>query len=73
MRKNLAVLGFWLAPLLREKALVEEALAFLLPRLGRGLKPVVGKVFPFLEAEAAFRTSWTGGTRARWWCAYSPR
>ncbi len=56
MRKNLAVLGFWLAPLLREKALVEEALAFLLPRLGRGLKPVVGKVFPFLEAEAAFRT-----------------
>lgn len=55
MRKNLAVLGFWLAPLLRERTLLEEALAFLLPRLGRELRPVVGRVFPFLEAEAAFQ------------------
>ncbi|MGC8967112.1 MAG: NADPH:quinone oxidoreductase family protein [Thermus sp.] len=55
MRKNLAVLGFWLAPLLRERALLEEALAFLLPRLGRELRPVVGKVVPFLEAETAFQ------------------
>jgi galactokinase len=36
-------------------ALVEEALGFLLPRLGRELRPVVGPVFPFAEAEAAFR------------------
>lgn len=55
MRKNLAVLGFWLAPLLRERPLVEEALAFLLPRLGKELRPVVGAVFPFLEAERAFQ------------------
>ena len=55
MRRNLAVLGFWLTPLLREGALVEEALGFLLPRLGRELRPVVGPVFPFAEAEAAFR------------------
>jgi len=55
MRRNLTVMGFWLAPLLREKALVQEALRFLLPRLGRELKPVVGRVFPFLEAEAAFQ------------------
>ena len=55
MRRNLTVMGFWLAPLLREKALVQEALRFLLPRLGRELKPVVGRVFPFPEAEAAFQ------------------
>ncbi|GAA5335739.1 MULTISPECIES: zinc-binding dehydrogenase [Thermus] len=55
MRKNLAVLGFWLAPLMGERALVEEALGFLLPRLGKELKPVVGRVFPFAEAEAAFQ------------------
>lgn len=55
MRRNLTVMGFWLAPILREKALVQEALRFLLPRLGRELKPVVGRVFPFPEAEAAFQ------------------
>jgi NADPH2:quinone reductase len=55
MRKNLAVLGFWLAPLLRERPLLEEALGFLLPRLGREMRPVVGAVFPFAEAEAAFQ------------------
>ncbi|WP_105317203.1 NADPH:quinone oxidoreductase family protein [Thermus tenuipuniceus] len=55
MRRNLTVMGFWLAPLLREEALVQEALKFLLPRLGQELKPVVGAVFPFLEAEAAFQ------------------
>jgi len=55
MRKNLAVLGFWLAPLLREKALLEEALAFLLPRVGKEMRPVVGAVFPFAQAEAAFQ------------------
>ncbi|WP_243029685.1 NADPH:quinone oxidoreductase family protein [Thermus altitudinis] len=55
MRRNLTVTGFWLAPLLRQQALVQEALGFLLPRLGRELKPVVGAVFPFLEAEAAFQ------------------
>lgn len=55
MRKNLCVRGFWLAPLLRERALVEEALGFLLPRLGQGLRPVVGAVFPFEEAEKAFQ------------------
>ncbi len=55
MRKNLAVLGFWLAPLLRERPLLEEALAFLLPRVGKGIRPVVGAVFPFAEAEAAFQ------------------
>lgn len=54
MRRNLAVLGFWLTPLLQDRALVEEALRFLLPRLGQELKPVVGRVFPFREAEAAF-------------------
>ncbi|GGM91785.1 quinone oxidoreductase [Thermus composti] len=55
MRKNLSVVGFWLSPLLGEKPLLEEALAFLLPRLGKTLRPVVGKVFPFAEAEAAFQ------------------
>uniref|UniRef100_A0A7C2C231 NADPH:quinone oxidoreductase family protein n=1 Tax=Thermus islandicus TaxID=540988 RepID=A0A7C2C231_9DEIN len=55
MRKNLAVVGFWLAPLMGERPLVEEALGFLLPRLGKELKPVVGRVFPFAEAEAAFQ------------------
>jgi len=55
MRKNLAVLDFWLAPLLRERPLLEEALGFLLPRLGREMRPVVGAVFPFAEAEAAFQ------------------
>ncbi len=55
MRRNLTVLGFWLAPLLGERPLVEEALGFLLPRLGKELKPMVGQVFPFAEAEAAFR------------------
>lgn len=55
MRRNLTVLGFWLGPLLLDQSLLEEALAFLLPRLGGELKPVVGGVFPFLEAEAAFQ------------------
>ncbi|GAA6755438.1 NADPH:quinone oxidoreductase family protein [Thermus thalpophilus] len=55
MRKNLAVVGFWLAPLMGERPLVEEALGFLLPRLGKELKSVVGRVFPFAEAEAAFQ------------------
>lgn len=55
MRRNLTVLGFWLGPLLLDRGLLEEALAFLLPRLGRELRPVVGRVFPFLEAEAAFQ------------------
>ena len=34
---------------------LEEALGFLLPRLGREMRPVVGAVFPFAEAEAAFQ------------------
>ncbi|MGC8968577.1 MAG: hypothetical protein ACP5JV_09780 [Thermus sp.] len=34
---------------------MEEALGFLLPRLGRELRPVVGPIFPFSEAEEAFR------------------
>ncbi|AFV76142.1 Zn-dependent oxidoreductase, NADPH:quinone reductase [Thermus oshimai JL-2] len=55
MRKNLTVRGFWLAPLLQDRPLLEEALGFLLPRLGQTLKPVVGQVFPFAEAEAAFQ------------------
>lgn len=55
MHKNLAVVGFWLAPLMGERPHVEEALGFLLPRLGKELKPVVGRVFPFAEAEAAFQ------------------
>jgi len=33
----------------------EEALGFLLPRPGREMRPVVGAVFPFAEAEAAFQ------------------
>ncbi|WP_234553256.1 NADPH:quinone oxidoreductase family protein [Thermus caliditerrae] len=65
MRKNLAVLGFWLAPLLRERTPVEEALAFLLPRLGGELKPVVGAVFPFLEAERAFQALLDRGHRGK--------
>ncbi|GLV49046.1 quinone oxidoreductase [Thermus sp. LT1-2-5] len=55
MRKNLTVMGFWLAPLLGERPLVDEALGFLLPRLGKALRPVVGQVFPFAQAEAAFQ------------------
>nr|WP_253704848.1 hypothetical protein [Thermus scotoductus] len=55
MRQKLTVMGFWLAPLLREKALVQEASRFPLPRLGRELKPVVGRVFPFAEAAHAFQ------------------
>ncbi|TBH21778.1 zinc-binding dehydrogenase [Thermus thermamylovorans] len=65
MRKNLAVLGFWLAPLLRDRGLLEEALGFLLPRLGRELKPVVGAVFPFPEAERAFQALLDRGHRGK--------
>ncbi len=56
MRKNLTVQGFWLAPLLQERPLVEEALGFLLPRWRSGeIRPLVGPIFPFAEAEKAFQ------------------
>ncbi|MFN4073937.1 MAG: hypothetical protein ACK4G4_11085 [Thermus sp.] len=48
-------MGFWLAPLLREEALVQAALTFLLPRLGQELKPEVGWIFLFSEAKAALQ------------------
>jgi NADPH2:quinone reductase len=56
MRRNLSLIGFWLAPLMRQRALVERSLEFLLPRLGTTLRPIVGAVFSFAEVEEAFRT-----------------
>lgn len=56
MRKNLSLLGFWLAPWLQSRsAQVEEALAFLLPLLGSRLRPQVGPTFPFAKAPEAFK------------------
>ncbi|KGQ21615.1 NADPH:quinone oxidoreductase family protein [Thermus filiformis] len=55
MRRNLSLMGFWLAPWLEARpSQVEEALAFLLPLLGSRLRPQVGPVFPFARAKEAF-------------------
>lgn len=56
MKKNLSVIGVWLAPFLADREAMLEATQFLTPLLAAGhVKPVVGRVFPLEEAAQAFQ------------------
>lgn len=54
MRKSRAVVGFWFMHCLGRREMVEEPLADLFARAGRGeLRPVVGKTYPLAQAAQA--------------------
>jgi NADPH2:quinone reductase len=54
MKRNHAVVGFWLAPLLGQPGMYREPLAELLKLVAEGrLHPVVGGEYPLAEARRA--------------------
>ncbi len=55
MKKNVAVIGVWLTPLLGEAEIMREATGFIAPLLASGaVKPIVGQTFSLENAGDAF-------------------